>query len=107
MQYAHDHVGITGCIGLTPNPFVEVSAAIGCEGLVLGGEVGYDTASGRLTKYNAGLGFTKPDFSSVVHLYVLQPINLKFSLLSLKQCCSLQMKVKSILTYIISFLSHT
>ncbi|CAM6087512.1 unnamed protein product [Calypogeia fissa] len=67
-QYAHDHVGITGSIGLTPNPLVEVSGVIGAEGLVLGGEVGYDTGSGRLTKYNAGVGFTKPDFSTALHL---------------------------------------
>ncbi|CAM6087181.1 unnamed protein product [Calypogeia fissa] len=66
--YAHDNVGITSSIGLTPNPHVDVTAVIGSEGLVLGGEVGYDTASGLLTKYNAAVGFTKPDFSTAVHL---------------------------------------
>jgi len=68
VQYTHDHVGITSSIGLTPNPLVDVTAAIGSEGLVIGGEVGYDTATGRLTKYNAGVGFTKPDFSTAVTL---------------------------------------
>lgn len=73
MQYSHDNVGITSSIGLTPNPHVDVTAVIGSEGLVLGGEIGYDTASGLLTKYNAAVGFTKPDFSTAVHLYDPQP----------------------------------
>lgn len=47
---------------------MEVSGAIGGEGVILGGEVGYDTGSGRLTKHNVGLGLVKPDFSTAVHL---------------------------------------
>lgn len=34
----------------------------------VGGEVGYETASGLFTKYNAGIGVTKPEFSAAVIL---------------------------------------
>ncbi|CAM6092879.1 unnamed protein product [Calypogeia fissa] len=68
VQYALDNVGITGSIGLTPNPLVHFTAAIGSDGVVMGGELSYDTASGTLTKYNAAIGFNKPDFSTSVQL---------------------------------------
>ncbi|CDY25906.1 BnaC09g32780D [Brassica napus] len=36
--------------------------------ICLGGEVGFDTASSLLTKYNAGIGFNKPDFFAALML---------------------------------------
>ncbi|KAH9330709.1 hypothetical protein KI387_002817, partial [Taxus chinensis] len=64
LQYLHDYVGITTSIGLTATPIVEASGVIGNEAVVVGGEVAFDTASGDLRKYNAGLSYVKPDFIS-------------------------------------------
>jgi voltage-dependent anion channel protein 2 len=68
VRYTHDNVGITGAIGVAPNPVVDLTAAVGSDGFVLGGEVSYDTGSGLVTKYNAAVGYTKADFSTSVHL---------------------------------------
>jgi len=53
---------------LNPNPLLELSAAIGSKDLSLGAEVGFDTASASFTKYNAGIGLNKPDYSAAVLL---------------------------------------
>ncbi|CAH8382936.1 unnamed protein product [Eruca vesicaria subsp. sativa] len=42
---------------------IYMSATIGSQTDYLGGEVGFDTASSSLTKYNAEIGFNKADFS--------------------------------------------
>ncbi|KAF6138457.1 hypothetical protein GIB67_022491 [Kingdonia uniflora] len=64
VQYLHPHAAITSCIGLTPTPFLEGSAAIGTKEFNLGGEVVFDTSTASFTKYNAGIGIVKPDFSA-------------------------------------------
>ncbi|GAV59591.1 Porin_3 domain-containing protein [Cephalotus follicularis] len=68
VHYLHHHAAIVSCIGLNPTPLLEFSAAIGSKDLSLGGEVGFDTASGSFTKYNAGIGLNKPDFSAALLL---------------------------------------
>lgn len=62
--YKQDFCGISGSIGLTPTPIVEATGALGSDGFSVGGELAFDTASGSLIKYNAGLGFVKPDFNA-------------------------------------------
>ena len=62
-QYLHPHAAIDSSIGLNPTPLLELSATIGSKELSLGGEVGFDTASASCTKYTAGIGLNKPDFS--------------------------------------------
>uniref|UniRef100_A0A0C9S389 TSA: Wollemia nobilis Ref_Wollemi_Transcript_15486_1307 transcribed RNA sequence n=1 Tax=Wollemia nobilis TaxID=56998 RepID=A0A0C9S389_9CONI len=68
LQYLHDNAGITTSIGLTAAPLVECSGVIGNESVAVGGEVAFDTASGNITKYNAGLSYVKPDFVSSLQL---------------------------------------
>lgn len=68
MQYLHEHAGFSSSIGLTPKPLIDFSGAIGSEVFTAGGEVGYDTASGSFTKYNAGIGIAKPEFSVAIIL---------------------------------------
>ncbi|XP_031257297.1 mitochondrial outer membrane protein porin 4 [Pistacia vera] len=64
VQYLHPHAAIDSSIGLNPTPLLELSAAIGSKELVVGGEVCFDTGSASFTKYNAGIGLNKPDFSA-------------------------------------------
>ncbi|GBG78672.1 hypothetical protein CBR_g27895 [Chara braunii] len=66
--FVHEYIGLTGSIGLTANPKVEVTAAVGHDGKSVGGEITYDTASGTFTRYNAGVGFTNADFSVAAHV---------------------------------------
>lgn len=68
VQYVHPHATLNSSIGLNPTPLLDLSATIGSQTVCLGGEVGFDTASSLLTKYNAGIGFNKPDFSAALML---------------------------------------
>ncbi|GAY37135.1 hypothetical protein CUMW_026730 [Citrus unshiu] len=68
LQYLHPHAAIDSSIGLNPTPLLELSATIGSKELVLGGEVGFDTASASFIKYTAGIGLNKPDFSAALLL---------------------------------------
>ncbi|GKV47045.1 hypothetical protein SLEP1_g53984 [Rubroshorea leprosula] len=68
VHYLHHHAAVDSSIGLNPTPDLELSAAIGSKDLALGGEIGFDTASASFTKYNAGIGFNKPDFSAALFL---------------------------------------
>eukprot|EP00249_Psilotum_nudum_P029577 c4058_g1_i1 orf=259-1089(+) len=63
-QYHQEYAGISAKFGLTSVPLVEINGAFGSEGFAIGGEIGFDTSSGTLTKYNTGIGFTKSDFSA-------------------------------------------
>ncbi|KAJ7522715.1 hypothetical protein O6H91_18G024000 [Diphasiastrum complanatum] len=67
-QYLHDYAGISTVVGLTASPIVDFAAAIGSDGFAIGGEVAFNTASGKFSKYNAGIGYTQPDFSAAVHI---------------------------------------
>ncbi|KAL9270899.1 Mitochondrial outer membrane protein porin 6-like protein [Drosera capensis] len=63
LKYLHPHASVNSSIGLTPSPLFEFNASMGTKDLVLGGDVGFDTASASFTKYNAGISLNKPDFS--------------------------------------------
>ncbi|XP_027358058.1 outer plastidial membrane protein porin-like [Abrus precatorius] len=60
-QYLHDYAGISTSVGLTANPIVNFSGVVGTNVLALGTDVSFDTKIGELTKFNAGLNFTKDD----------------------------------------------
>ncbi|CAM6039059.1 unnamed protein product [Sphagnum compactum] len=64
LQYRQDYAAITGTIGLTQSPIVEATGVVGSDGFAFGGELGFDSTSGNLTKYNAGLSFIKSDFNA-------------------------------------------
>ncbi len=70
-QHSQEYAGITLALGMTPSPIVEISGVLGTEGLVIGGELAIDHTRGiSLNKYNAGIGFTRPDFNASIILYV-------------------------------------
>ncbi|MCO5606405.1 hypothetical protein L7F22_060593 [Adiantum nelumboides] len=68
VQYKHDYAGVSANVGLTPSPLTDFSAVVGSNEIAFGGEVGFDTAGGNITKYNAGLSWTKPDFTAAFFL---------------------------------------
>ncbi len=71
-QHSQEYAGITLALGMTPSPIVEITGVLGTEGLVIGGELAIDHTRGiSLNKYNAGIGFTRPDFNASIILYVM------------------------------------
>ncbi|EFJ22200.1 hypothetical protein SELMODRAFT_267998 [Selaginella moellendorffii] len=66
LQYCHQYAGVTGSVGLASSPVVECTSAFGSNDVVIGGEAAFDTASGNFTKYNAGVGINKPEFTAAV-----------------------------------------
>ncbi|KAL2335554.1 hypothetical protein Fmac_016767 [Flemingia macrophylla] len=61
LQYLHDYAGISTSVGLTANPIVNFSGVVGTNVFALGTDLSFDTKIGELTKFNAGLNFTKDD----------------------------------------------
>nr|CAB3502092.1 unnamed protein product [Digitaria exilis] len=67
-KYAHNRFALSSTIGLTSAPLVELAATVGTSELSLGAEVGFDSTSASVTKYNSGIGYNKPDFSASLQL---------------------------------------
>ncbi|XP_074575233.1 mitochondrial outer membrane protein porin 5-like [Curcuma longa] len=68
VQYLHHHASLASVVTLNKSPLIELSGTIGAQGIAFGSEVGYDTSSGVLTKYNAGIDLTKPEYNASVIL---------------------------------------
>ncbi|QHO10400.1 hypothetical protein HN51_068379 [Arachis hypogaea] len=68
VQYFHDHATLTTAIAMNQSPIIDVSTTVGTPSIAIGGEAGYDTTSGRFTKYTAGISFSKPDSSASIIL---------------------------------------
>jgi hypothetical protein len=75
LQYRQDYAAITGTIGLTQSPIVEATGVVGSDGFAFGGELGFDSTSGNLTKYNAGLSFLTHFWSDLGTTYFVRPIS--------------------------------
>ncbi|XP_020087982.1 mitochondrial outer membrane protein porin 1-like [Ananas comosus] len=61
LQYLHDYAGISGSIGLTANPLINLSGVVGNNVFALGADVLFDSATGNFTKYNAGFNIINYD----------------------------------------------
>ncbi|KDP32072.1 hypothetical protein JCGZ_12533 [Jatropha curcas] len=61
VQYFHHHATFATAVALSKSPAVDFSATIGTPAIAFGAEAGYDTTSGKFTKYTAGFSVTKPD----------------------------------------------
>ncbi|XP_071693590.1 mitochondrial outer membrane protein porin 2-like isoform X2 [Rutidosis leptorrhynchoides] len=68
VQYFHNHASLTSAVALTETPTIDVSATIGTPTFVIGAEAGYESSSGTLTKYTAGVSINKPDSSASIVL---------------------------------------
>ncbi|GER53746.1 mitochondrial outer membrane protein porin 2 [Striga asiatica] len=67
-QYFHPHASLTAAVGLSQAPPLDFSVTLGTPTFALGAEAGYETTSGKLTKYTAGITITKPDSCASVLL---------------------------------------
>ncbi|KAK6125256.1 hypothetical protein DH2020_041000 [Rehmannia glutinosa] len=67
-QYFHPHASLTAAVGLNQAPPIDLSVTLGTPTFALGAEAGYETTSGKLTKYTAGITVTKPDSCASVIL---------------------------------------
>ncbi|XP_050205856.1 mitochondrial outer membrane protein porin 2-like [Mercurialis annua] len=61
VQYFHDHATFTTALALNKSPAIDFSSTFGTKAFAFGAEAGYDTTSGKLTKYTAGFTMTKAD----------------------------------------------
>uniref|UniRef100_A0ACD5VZZ3 Uncharacterized protein n=1 Tax=Avena sativa TaxID=4498 RepID=A0ACD5VZZ3_AVESA len=66
-QYLNEYAGLSLGVSMNSKPLVNFSGVVGKNALAVGADVAYDTATGDLTKYNAGVSLTKEDlFASVM-----------------------------------------
>lgn len=67
-QYFHEHATFTAAVGLRKSPDVDFSATIGTPTIAFGAGASYSPTSNDLSKYNAGVSLTKPDYNASVIL---------------------------------------
>lgn len=68
VDYAIPHVTLKTAVGLTAAPKVDLAATTGVEGVVVGGDVGYDTSKGSITRWALAAGYTKADYQASLML---------------------------------------
>lgn len=68
MQYFHPHASIAAAVGLNQAPLVDFSLTLGTPTFAFGAEAGYETTSGKIAKYTAGISVTKPESCASVIL---------------------------------------
>lgn len=68
VDYAIPHVTLKTAVGLTSAPKVDLAATTGVEGVVVGGDVGYDTSKGSITRWALAAGYTKADYQASLML---------------------------------------
>ncbi|KAI3979614.1 hypothetical protein MKX01_013709, partial [Papaver californicum] len=68
VQYFHDHATVTSAVGLNQSPAVLVTATVGSPSFAFGEKDGYHTSMGALTKYNADISVTSPDYKASIIL---------------------------------------
>lgn len=68
VQYLDDLVAFTTGVGLNQSPAIDLSATIGTPNIAFGAEMSFLTATGKFSKYNAGVSLTKPNSNASVVL---------------------------------------
>nr|GMD53863.1 mitochondrial outer membrane protein porin 2-like [Ipomoea batatas] len=68
-EYLHHHATFTAAVA-APNqsPIIDLSLTLGTPTFAIGAEAGYETASGKLTKYTAGISVTRPESCAAIIL---------------------------------------
>ncbi|XP_019195594.1 PREDICTED: mitochondrial outer membrane protein porin 2-like [Ipomoea nil] len=68
VQYFHHHATLSTVVALKHSPIVDLSVTLGTPTFALGAEASYETASGKLTKYTAGISLTRPHSCAAIIL---------------------------------------
>ncbi|ORX91464.1 hypothetical protein K493DRAFT_264505 [Basidiobolus meristosporus CBS 931.73] len=61
LEYKQPKVFTRANVDLLKGPVFQADAVVGQDGILIGGEVGYDTLGAKVTKYNATLGYVALD----------------------------------------------
>ncbi|CAI5467340.1 unnamed protein product [Closterium sp. Yama58-4] len=64
LTYKQELLHVNATVGLVTQPVFEGALAVGTKGVVVGAELGYDTATNSATKYNLGVAYSESDFSA-------------------------------------------
>jgi voltage-dependent anion channel protein 2 len=62
LDYTLPSLTLKSTIGLTANPKVDIAATTGYKGAVFGGSTSYDSATGNITTWSLGAGYTGLDY---------------------------------------------
>lgn len=68
VDYSVPYLTLKSAVGMTASPKVDVSATTGYEGTVLGGDLGYDTNKGAITRWSVAAGYTAADYQAALVL---------------------------------------
>ncbi|CAI5956033.1 unnamed protein product [Closterium sp. NIES-64] len=64
LTYKQELLHVNATVGLVTQPVFEGALAVGTKGVVVGAELGYDTATNSATKYNLGVAYSESDFAA-------------------------------------------
>ncbi|KAJ1972559.1 Mitochondrial porin [Dimargaris verticillata] len=67
LEYKQNNITSVSAVDLFKGPTFNTTLVLGREGFLLGGEVGYDLLNSKVTKNNAALGYTGPDYAVTLH----------------------------------------
>ncbi|KAJ1566079.1 Mitochondrial porin [Nowakowskiella sp. JEL0078] len=67
VEYKQDNVVIRTALDLFKGPTLSGDAVVGSDGWLAGGEVAYEVSNARVTRYNAALGYTTPEYTVSLH----------------------------------------
>ncbi|KAG5458031.1 MAG: eukaryotic porin/Tom40 [Olpidium bornovanus] len=69
-EYKQSNVHTRANLDLFKGPTFAGDAVVGHDGFLLGGDIAYDILDGRITRYNAALGYSVPEYSVALHASV-------------------------------------
>ncbi|CAI5495580.1 unnamed protein product [Closterium sp. Naga37s-1] len=64
LTYKQELLHVNATVGLVTQPVFEGALSVGTKGVVVGAELGYDTATNSATKYNLGVAYSESDFAA-------------------------------------------
>lgn len=67
VEYKQDYIFTRAGVDLFKGPTLQGDAVVGNDGFLAGGEVAYDVADARVTKYNAAVGYVAPVYNVTLH----------------------------------------
>ncbi|TPX32925.1 hypothetical protein SmJEL517_g04091 [Synchytrium microbalum] len=66
-EYKNANLLTRGNVDLLKGPIITEDIVVASDGFLVGGEVAYDVAGAKVTRYNAALGYVGPDYAVALH----------------------------------------